>query len=58
MAEEAVLRRVQTYIAEEQALAEEFVELTVALTRRERAAAAKKNFRQSTPSATGKPKPS
>ncbi len=41
-----------------QTLAEEFVELTVALTRRERAAAAKKNFRQSTPSATGKPKPS
>ena len=39
-----------------QALAEEFVEVTVNQTRRERAADAKKNSRQSTPSATGKPK--
>ena len=41
-----------------QALAEEFVEVTVNQTRRERAADAKKNSRKSKPSATGKPKPS
>ena len=41
-----------------QALAEEFVEVTVNQTRRERATDAKKNSRKSKPSATGKPKPS
>lgn len=41
-----------------QALAEEFVEVTVGLTRRERAADAKKNSTLSRPSATGKPQPS
>jgi hypothetical protein len=41
-----------------QTLAEEFVAVTVDLTRRERAADAKKNSVQSKPSATGKPKPS
>jgi hypothetical protein len=41
-----------------QDLAEEFVEVTVNQTRRERAAGAKKNFRKPKPSATGKPKPS
>lgn len=39
-----------------QALAEEFVDLTVALTRQEKEAERKKNSRKSKPSATGKPK--
>jgi hypothetical protein len=39
-----------------QALAQEFVELTVALTRAERASDAKKNSRKSKPNATTKPK--
>ena len=41
-----------------QRLAEEFVDLTVAATRREREADCKKNSRRSKPSGTGKPKPS
>ena len=41
-----------------QALAEEFVELTVALTRAERTVELKKNRRPSKPSATRKPRPS
>ncbi len=41
-----------------QRLAEEFVDLTVAATRREQEADRKKNSRRSKPSATGKPKPS
>jgi hypothetical protein len=41
-----------------QRLAEEFVDLTVAATRREREAGRKKNSRRSKPSDTGKPKPS
>ena len=41
-----------------QALAEEFVEVTVSQTRREHVADAKKNSRKSKPSATGKLKPS
>ena len=44
--------------AQFQALAEEFVEVTVNQTRRERAADAKKSTRKSKPGATGKPKPS
>jgi hypothetical protein len=39
-----------------QVLAEEFVELTVALTRAERASDAKKNSRKSKANATAKPK--
>ncbi len=39
-----------------QQLAEEFVDLTVALTRQERPAERKKNSRKSKPNATGKPK--
>ena len=39
-----------------QCLAEEFVDLTVAATRREREADRKKNSRKSKPSGTGKPK--
>ena len=39
-------------------LAEEFVDLTVAATRRQREADRKKNSRRFKPSATGKPKPS
>lgn len=38
-------------------LAEEFVDLTVAATRREREAGRKKNSRKSKPNGTGKPKP-
>lgn len=41
-----------------QRLAEEFVDLTVAATRREREADRKKNSGRSKPSGTGKPKPS
>lgn len=41
-----------------QALAQEFVELTVEMTRSEQSADAKKNSRRSRPSATGKPKTS
>ena len=41
-----------------QQLAEEFVDLTVAMTRQETAADRKKNSRKSKPSGTGKPKPS
>lgn len=41
-----------------QALAAEFVDVTVNQTRRERATDAKKNSRKSKPSATGKPRPS
>ena len=41
-----------------QQLAEEFVDLTVAATRREREAERKKNSRRSKPNGTGKPKPS
>ena len=41
-----------------QQLAEEFVDLTVAMTRQERGAERKKNARKSKASVTGKPKPS
>ena len=41
-----------------QRLAEEFVDLTVAATRRQREADRKKNSRRSKPNVTGKPKPS
>ncbi len=41
-----------------QRLAEEFVDLTVAATRREREAERKKNSKKSKPNGTGKPKPS
>ena len=41
-----------------QALAEEFIDLTVAMTRQESQAQRKKNSRKSKPNATGKPKPS
>jgi|SRR5512138_933118 hypothetical protein len=41
-----------------QRLAEEFVELTVAATRRQREADSKKNSRRSKSTGTGKPKPS
>ncbi len=41
-----------------QELAQEFVELTVATTRQERAAERKKNSRKSKPNDTGKPRPS
>lgn len=41
-----------------QELAEEFVDLTVAMTRQEAEADRKKNSRKSKPNATGKPKPS
>ncbi len=41
-----------------QRLAQEFVDLTVAATRREREADRKKNSRRSKPTGTGKPKPS
>ncbi len=41
-----------------QQLAEEFVELTVAMTRQQSQAERKKNSRKSRPNATGKPKPS
>ena len=41
-----------------QALAQEFIDLTVAMTRAEQTAAAKKNSKRSRPSATGKPKAS
>lgn len=41
-----------------QPLAEEFVDLTVALTRQDRAVGCKKNSRRSKPNVTGKPKPS
>jgi hypothetical protein len=41
-----------------QQLAEEFVDLTVDLTRQETEADRKKNSRKSKPNATGRPKPS
>jgi len=41
-----------------QRLAEEFVDLTVAMTQGEQAAERKKNSRKSRPTATGKPRPS
>lgn len=41
-----------------QALAEEFVDLTVGMTRAEQAADTKKNSKRSRPSATGKPRTS
>lgn len=41
-----------------QQLAEEFVAVTVAMTRQEQPADRKKNSRESKPNATGKPKPS
>ena len=41
-----------------QQLAEEFVDLTIALTHQQTQAERKKNFRRSKPSATGKAKPS
>lgn len=41
-----------------QRLAEEFVDLTVASTRREREADRKKNSKRSKPTGTGKPRPS
>jgi hypothetical protein len=41
-----------------QQLAQEFVDLTVAMTRQEREAGRKKNSRKSKPNVTGKPKPS